>query len=705
MAPVSRSFVVFGVVALGAAALQAQTPAKRAVELPDYYRLESASAPAISPDGRKVAFVRSYVVEDENRRHSEIWLAPTDGSAPPVRLTNPAVSSTSPRFSPDGTLLSFSSRRKLPGSDKDASIWFLHMDEPGEAFQIPGVEGTPRWSPDAQWIAFTKETPPGPKPKPQYASDFERKLHERFKGRAFDWMQYRFDGRGYLPDPRDPIATPPEELYVVPRAGGAARRLTSLGIDALGAEWRPDGKALVVFADPSQRDEDTYERSDIWIVPLEGEVRRLTDDGFDHEAPTFSPDGRSVAFTRQQSLTSVIAQKQSHGGPTDLFVMPADGGEPRNLTKDWDLLPGSPTFSPDGRHIYFTAGVGGAAHLFRVPATGGTVEQVTSGNRRIGSVSFSKAGDRIAYLAGDPDRPSEVFAAALTSKGLSGERRVSRVHDALFDQLVLGRTEAIRYKSKDGTEIEGWLLLPHGYDASRRHPLILNIHGGPHGAYGWDFSFPFQLLAANGYVVLYTNPRGSTGYGEKFLWGTWGGWGNLDSEDVLAGVEHAVSRYAVDAKRLGVAGYSYGGFLTNWLVATTSNRFAAAVSGAGISNWISDYATSDIPRTKESEFFGPPWRPEGRERLLSQSPVVRAANATTPTLFIHGEADYRVPIEQAEQMYLALRKLKVPARFVRYPETAHGGWTPWNTVHRYHQELKWWEQYLRGAPVPAAAGH
>ncbi|HEX9755257.1 MAG TPA: prolyl oligopeptidase family serine peptidase, partial [Gemmatimonadales bacterium] len=230
-------------------------------------------------------------------------------------------------------------------------------------------------------------------------------------------------------------------------------------------------------------------------------------------------------------------------------------------------------------------------------------------------------------------------------------------------------------------------------------PLILSIHGGPHGAYGWDFNFQFQLWAANGYLVLYTNPRGSTGYGERFLWGTWGAWGDRDLEDVLAGVDHALARYPADPGRLGVSGYSYGGFLTNWAI-THTTRFAAAVSGAGISNWLSDYGTADIPRTKESEFYGSPWEERGAETLWRQSPVKYAGVAKTPTLFVHGEADLRVPIEQAEQMYTALRKNRIPARFIRYPDMYHGGWTPWNTVHRYHEELAWWERWLRRGTTP-----
>jgi dipeptidyl aminopeptidase/acylaminoacyl peptidase len=668
----------------------------RPLELQDYYRIESADSPAISPDGRWVAFGRSYIVEAENRRQSELWLAPTDGSFAPTRLTNPAFSSSNPRWSPDGKLLAFVSRRKVPGDEGESSSWFLRMDQPrGEAFQIRGVGGTPIFSPDNQWIAFTKRTPPETKAQQRYASDFERKIAERFKGRTQDWMNYRFDGRGYLPDPRDPMATPPEELYVVPRAGGTPKQITKLGFSVQTAAWRPDSGAFIVEANAHQRDEYTYERADLWMVTIDGQIKRLTDDGYNHNSPAWSPDGRFVVFRRQQSLNAVIQAKQNHGAPVDLCRMPTGGGQMENLTTGWDLLPGAPMWSADGKFIYFSGGVGGNTHLFRVPSAGGAVEQVTQGDRTLGAFSFSAATDRIAYSATDSTHPSEIFAARIDG---ANEKKLSGVNDAFTGEVHLSRAERVLYPSKDGAQIEGWVLLPRGYDPAKgKYPLILNIHGGPHGAYGNSFSSQFQLQAANGYVVLYTNPRGSTNYGEKFLWATWGGWGMLDYEDVMAGVDHVVKRYAIDEKRMGVTGYSYGGFLTNWVITHTS-RFAAAITGAGISNWISDYGTADIPRTKESEFYGTPWEPQSRELMIQLSPITHAANATTPTLFVHGEADLRVPIEQAEQMYVALKKRRVPAKFIRYPDSYHGGWTPWNTVHRYHQEMKWWEQYLNGKP-------
>jgi dipeptidyl aminopeptidase/acylaminoacyl peptidase len=325
-----------------------------------------------------------------------------------------------------------------------------------------------------------------------------------------------------------------------------------------------------------------------------------------------------------------------------------------------------------------------------VPVTGGEVEQVTNGDRRLSDVAIAWSAGRIAFSASSVTSPPEAFTARLDG---SDERPLSDVNRAFARDIAWRPAERLRFTSKDGTPIEGWLMMPAS--AGTRVPLILAIHGGPHGAYGTEFSFYFQWIAANGYAVLYTNPRGSTEYGEKFLWATWGGWGGADYEDVMAAVDHVLARAPIDPKRLGVTGYSYGGFLTNWVI-TQTPRFAAAIVGAGISNWISDYGTADIPRTKESEFYGTPWEARGAETLLKWSPVMKAGSVVTPTLFVHGESDLRVPIEQGEQMYTALKKRKVPAMFIRYPDSYHGGWSPWNTVHRYHYEMEWWKKYLRG---------
>ena len=684
--------------------------AGRPVQLADYYRVETAGTPAISPDGRWVVFVRNTTVEAENQHHSELWISPSDGSTPAIRLTTPAFSASAPKWSPDGKLLSFRSVRRAPnggdtegrgaetagrsgrggrgGAGGEGDIWFLRMDRAGgEAFQIPGVAGAPIFSPDNRWIAFLKRTPP-PR-SAREATPLERQLEQRFKGRIYDWMNVRADGRGFLPDPRDPAATPPNELYVVAREGGAARQLTRLGVDAREPAWRPDSAALALVADSHERDEYSYERADLWTVDLDGQIHRLSDDAFEYDSPAWSPDGKWLAFRRRQSLSQIIATKQKHGAAVDLYRMPAAGGPMSNLTAEWDLIPDPPSFNPDGKFIYFAAAEGGDTQMHRMNSAGGPVEQLTHGPRNLGGFTFSQAFDRMAFTASEPAHPAEAFAARPDG---SGEKRLSALNEAFLNEVDVAGAERIHFPSKDGTPVEGWIMVPHS--AKPPYALVLAIHGGPHGAYGSGWDYEFQWLAANGYAVLYTNPRGSTGYGEKFLWATWGGWGKLDYEDVMAGVDYAVAHYPINTKRLAVTGYSYGGFMTNWVI-TQTDRFAAAMTGAGISNWLSDYGTADIPRTKESEFFGSPWESESNQLMRSLSPITYAANVKTPTLFVHGEADMRVPIEEDEQMYTALQKRHVPAKFVRYPGNYHGGWPAWDMVHRYYQEVKWFGEFLQ----------
>jgi dipeptidyl aminopeptidase/acylaminoacyl peptidase len=666
----------------------------RPLALEDYYRLVAFQSPAMSPDGRWVAFIKSTIVEAENRRQNELWLVATDGRTPPRRLSDPSLDAASPRWSPSGRLLAFSGRSlAAPASaDEGAAIWFLPMDQPHAApFHVRGVSGLPIFSPDNRWIAFTRRAA---QPKaPQYVDDQDRLIHERFKGHAYDWMNFRADQIGYLPDPRDPEASPAEELFIVASIGGEPRQLTHLNVNVRGVQWRPDSGALVFSADTHQRDEYSYERADLFVVALDGKVERLTDDGYNNNAPTWSPNGQTICFRRQLGLSAVIAAKQDHGAPVDIYTIPANGGTMKNLTADWDFLPGSPGWGFDSRFIYFGGGMKGISALLRVPSEGGAIEQVTHGDRILTGFSPSGHYETMAYVGTDSSHPEELFVSAMDG---GHEKQVTTFNRALVEAVRPVPAERILFPSRDGTMIEGWVLKPRGYDPSRSWPLILTIHGGPHGAFGNDFSFEHQLLAAQGYLVVYTNPRGSATYGEKFLWATWGDWGNLDFEDVMSGVDYAESHYNVDPQRLGVTGYSYGGFLSNWIIGHTT-RFAAAVVGAGISNWISDYGTSTMARTKESEFYGPPWDLRAHTLLVSRSPIEYVANVTTPALYLHGESDMMNPIEQSEQMYTALKKRGVPARFVRYADTYHGGWTPWNMVNRYYEELRWFRHYLNGA--------
>jgi dipeptidyl aminopeptidase/acylaminoacyl peptidase len=299
----------------------------------------------------------------------------------------------------------------------------------------------------------------------------------------------------------------------------------------------------------------------------------------------------------------------------------------------------------------------------------------------------------MAYTVGVHDSPGDVYVANIDG---TNERRLTDVHQAIVSEVAFSKAERLRWPSYDGTSIEGWLLFPYGYDPAKGpYPLIVTSHGGPHSATGYSFDFKDQFFAANGYFVFDTNFRSSTGYGDAFKWATWGEWGRKDGEDVMSGIDYVLKRYPIDAKRVGHTGHSYGGFMTNWLITQYPDRFAAAISGAGISNWISDYGTADIYRTKETEFAGTPWDADARERMIKQSPLTYAGRVQTPTLFVHGEVDQRVPYEEGEQMYFALRRRGVPARMIQYAGQPHGIGGHWNNVHRMINELKWWDKYLK----------
>jgi dipeptidyl aminopeptidase/acylaminoacyl peptidase len=379
----------------------------------------------------------------------------------------------------------------------------------------------------------------------------------------------------------------------------------------------------------------------------------------------------------------------------DLIVMPAGGGEEKNLTADWDYLPSGSQWSSDGKYVYFTGGIGGTTHLFRVAPDGGAVEQVTKGERRIGGLSFDRALTKMAFTVGRFEAPSEISIANIDG---TGERQLTHIFDPLLAEIELSKAERLNFKSADGTPVEGWLLYPFGYrPGGGPYPLIVSNHGGPHSAVGYGFDFKSQYFAANGYFVLQVNFRSSTGYGEKFLWATWGAWGTKDGQDVMAGVDLVIKNFPVSANRVATIGHSYGGFMSNWLITQYPDRFAAACPGAGISNWISDYGLADIARTKETEFYGAPWDPRAREIMIRQSPLTYANRVKAATLFIHGEVDHRVPFEEGEQMYFALKKNGVPAKIIQYAGQPHGIAGNWNQVHRMLNERAWLDTYLKGS--------
>ena len=667
---------------------------RRALTIEDYYRVLEPGAPQLSPDARWVAFTVSRRIEATNGDSSEVWVVAVGGDAAPRRVSPPAMQATSPQWAADGRLRFTASGR----------VWLVDPGAPDAAVDAgpaagagPGGRGggdTRLTSPDGRWTAVLRAVTP-PAPAPAVQTDFVRRHEERFQGVQFDWLNFQRDGAPFpVPDASDPFVSPPQEIVVLPAGGGPGKQLTRLALRPNGTNWNAAGTALAFTADSQYRNERRYGADQVWTVSLDGVARRLTtDEDHDHTGAQFSPDGRWILATHQLSTDAVIARRLNHGGPTDLVVIPAAGGLERVLTAGWDYLPASPRWSPDGRFVYFAGGIGGTTHLFRVSVGGGDVEQVTHGERRIGSLSFNRAMSKMAFTVGRIEGPAEIHVADIDG---GNEQQLTHMHEPFEASVDLGRGERLRYPSMDGTIIEGWLIPPHGYrPGSGPYPLVVNNHGGPHSAVGYSFDFKNQLLAANGYFVLTVNFRSSTGYGEKFFWGTWGAWGDRDGEDVVSGIDYVISRYPIDRNRVATIGHSYGGFMSNWLIVRYPERFAAAAVGAGIVNWVSDYGTADIARTKETEFFGTPWEEAARNTMIRQSPLTYAGRARAATLFIHGEADQRVPYSEAEQMYVALKKNGVPAKMIQYRGMPHSISGSWNVVHRMINEMRWLNTYLK----------
>lgn len=671
----------------------------------DFYREVTVEDVAMRPQGDLVAFTVMTIVEKENRRHREIWVQPLAqgrASGEAYRVTSPTEESTQPAWSPDGTLLAFSSRR---GKD-DNTAWFVRIGaQGGEAFHVDGVSGAPIWSPDGKWIAYVK-TPmrdrdgdgvPDKKDDREgwIAPDAVSKTLDakRFDGRVVTSMRYKSNGT--LPWLPHPSTRDVAQIFVVAATGGTPAQVTRLAFAPSQVEWLPDGETLIFTGD--ERQDDEYNRdltSDLFAVARSGgEPRRLTSNPGGERSAAVSPRGDSIAYLHQDAP----------GAEVDVFVasLDRDGrltGTPRNLTASWDLAPGAPRWSADGRTVRFDADSRGNAHVFEVATDGAaTVRAVTTGEVTIRNASESRDGAWMAYRLDTPMSPAELYVSAGNG---SGAQALTRLNAAWLSGVTLQKPERLTWTVSDGTTVEGWLVKPVGYVSGRTYPMVLKIHGGPHGQYGNTWFSTFHILSASGFFVLYPNPRGSTGYGHGFTYATRGKWGELDSEDYLRGVDTALARYAeIDPKRVGVSGGSYGGFMTNWLSATTT-RFAAAVTSRSITSWESWYGTSDAQRLTEYEFDGTPW--DKRETYRRLSPMSHVEGVTIPTLVINGEADWRTPPQDGEQWFMALKKRRVPVELVSYPRSTHDlsrTGEPWLLVDRLERIRSWFDYWLNEKKV------
>jgi dipeptidyl aminopeptidase/acylaminoacyl peptidase len=635
--------------------------AKRAMTPTDAIAIKTVSDTQISPDGTQVAFVVRELDLSANEFFSNLWIVPVGGGEA-RRFTSSLKTDSAPRWSPDGKWLAFLANReskRRPDGDgpPKTQVWVMSAGG-GEAQPVTdvkgGVTGSLAWSPDGRQIAFTAQEP--------QTEDEQKRLKEK----------------------RDMVvvgeATKMSQLWVADVASRNARQLTTDRADSSGPAWSPDGQAIAFVRRPTPNPDDGL-LSDILIIPAAGGAPRLLvkNPGPDAD-PRWSPDGRSIAY--------LAGDRAQSGGQNDVMVVAATGGEPVNLTRAFDRDESNPVWSPDGKVISFEANIGANRYFFSVPAAGGPVKPLCGGTLGIGSLSLSRDGKTVAYNSSDPLQPADVWAANADG---TNARRLTKMNPQV-DEFRLGATELVRWKNPDGGEVEGVLVKPADFQAGRKYPLIVEPHGGPAGTQQTRFNPTWQAYAGRGYAVFAPNFRGSNGYGKAFIEANAGKWGVVDFQDIMSGVDYVISLGFVDPDRMGVEGWSYGGYMSQFIV-THTDRFKAAVPGAGMSNMISFYGTTDIQRFTIYYMTGHPW--ETPEVYRRSSPIFSIDKAKTPTLILFGEQDRRVPIEQGEQFYTALKQRGVEVQMVRYPREPHGFAEPNHQIDRIQRIADWFDRFLK----------
>ena len=715
----------------------AQDGKRRGITPEDYFAFESLGDPRLAPGGKLVAYVVTTIDQRQNRRQSQIWLAATDGSLAPRQLTTSPQSSSSPRWSPDGRALAFLSARPLadggnstqqaaqqgtsqgtptpspaspalpsatvpqtspptasvtpaanvtattPGVPSAlqttagaaeptprAQVWLLSLDG-GEARRVTNLKNgvnTFEWSPDGRRLVMTSRTGPSDARAP--SSDVRHYKH----------LSYKFNDTGWFDDKRS-------HVWVVDVATGAGRQITS-GEDwnDTDPQWSPDSTRVAFVSDRTGHAFDESRNTDVFVIDANGgPIRKISDHEEEDYSPRWSPDGKQIAFLGRLHETD----------HPKIFLAPASGGQPsRNVSPSLDLIPSNLTWAEGGRALYFETGVRGEQHLFRVDAGDGKITQVTRGARAVRSVDIADRARRMVYASNDFKHLDDLYTADLDG---AGERRLTNLNARLWSQLQLADVERMTYKGADGWDVDGFMVKPVGWQEGRKYPMILSVHGGPAGQYGVDWFHEFQVYAARGWAVFYCNPRGSTGYGQKFERGIEGQWGGNDYTDIMNGVEAALEKYPwVDRERLGVTGGSYGGYMTNWIVGHTG-LFKAAVTLRSVVDFISDEGTRDGAYGHREDFGG--YLFDKFDTYWDRSPLKYARNVKTPILILHSDNDYRVPLEQGEQWFRALQHFGVTSELVIFPRENHNltrTGEPKHLVESLNWQLYWFERYLEG---------
>ncbi len=684
---------------------------KRPISDKDLFQFQWIGDPQVSPDGSRVVFVRVTVSEKKDNYDTALWMVATAGSESPVRLTS-GKRDSQPRWSPDGKWISFvrgSADPPKDGKPQPSQLALLSLSG-GEArviTDLPRGAGHPVWSPNSRQIAFLSDTNAEDLAKskkkdtpsePEYESDV------KIITRAI----YRFNGAGYL-DPKHH-----EHIWIVDvpansNAKSMPKQLTDGAFDDEEPNFTPDGNQIVFRTDHNPEPYYDTPRSEIMSVPTAGGTPTMIaniDMGIG--AMVLSPDGKRLAF-RAQTTKPVRSYSQP-----DLWVMSLGNATPKNLTDKYDFDIGAgvfgdnqapraaggprPVWSSDGSHILEVVGKQGRTILTSIDAANGHVVELTHGNQAVEQFSSSFDRSIVVVNVSTPIMIDELFVV-----GKDGaQRQITDINGPLFTELNLTQPEEITYTSFDGKQIQAWVQKPPDFDPTKKYPLILNIHGGPHAAYGWVFDHEFQWMAAKGYVVLYPNPRGSTTYGQDF--------GNIiqykypgdDFKDLMAGVDEILKRGYVDPDKLGVTGGSGGGLLTDWTVGHT-HRFHAAVSQRDISDWTSWWYTADFTLFQPNWFKAPPF--DDPKDYIERSPITYIKDVDTPMMFILGDVDYRTPPGSGgEQMFRALKYMHKPTVMVHFPGESHElsrSGKPWHRIERLDHIVGWFDKWLEGASIPA----
>ncbi|CAN5823125.1 S9 family peptidase [soil metagenome] len=674
----------------------------------DLYDLRTAGNVALSPDGRRAVYVVTEVDSAANRYRRDLWIAQTDGSGSRRLTWTSAPSVGSPIFSPDGRQIAFTTAR-----EGRSQIWILPLAEGGEAWPLTTLAtgaANPVWSPDGRRIAFSSQLTPadlrekteGSEPITADRASIQA-IHQNREA-ALAAIRQKLAANAAE---RDPLVitrlsyqgeTSHEDerwsqIFVTDvRSGAEARRLTGGHHGSSNPSWSPDGRFIIYAAEPPSGDHhaDHERESDVFLVSAEGgEPRRLAEPRFSASAPAFSRDGRHIVYSRRPIVTPHPTAVN-----TELVVMRADGSDRRSVTAALDRGVNSWTITREG-WLYFTVQSNGGQPLYRTRLDRLSPVPVLDGPR--GVLSFDVAGTTIAWSQMDPERPSDLYAAALDGRR---ERRLTQLNDSLLTQVHVSPYEEIWYPSFDGTRIQAWFLRPLGWRAGESYPLAVQIHGGPHAMWGpgeASMWLEYQMLAGAGYTVFFANPRGSGGYGEQGLQSIHRNWGTPPGRDILIGADSVIGRGLGDASRQVVTGGSYGGYMTAWLIAHEApERFRAAVSARGVYDLAGWYGGSNTWRLFEGEFGTTPW--EDPEITSAQSPLTYVANIRTPLLLLHADTDYRTTIATAESLYRALAVLQREVEFVRYPREGHEltrSGEPRHRVDHMLRTLEYFERWVR----------